>query len=374
MRVLFACGGTGGHITPALAVAGYIKKRQPDAEILFAGSPLGMEAKLIPKEGYAFAPIKVKGFQRRLSVQNIKNNAMALVYLTTASRRAGRIINDFAPDVIFGTGGYVSGPILRQGAKMGYPALAHESNAYPGVTTKLLAKYVDKILISTTAAKKYLPAGTECVLTGNPVREEFFLADRQQVRREIKLEGKICVLSFGGSNGAKRVNEAIADLIAHNQDKKNIHHIHATGAFGTEFFPALLEKKGVDIPQNPNLDIREYIYDMPRCFAAADLVISRSGAMTISELQASGKASILIPSPNVAENHQYYNALSLAERGAAMVIEEKHLTGQWLCETFDRLAADPDRLKELGKNAAALAIPDVQERIYEEIRKATKNK
>lgn len=375
MRILFACGGTGGHITPALAVAAYLKKQQPDAEILFAGNPDGMEADLVPKAGYAFAPIKIKGFQRKISWRNLKNNLKAVLYLTTASKKAKKIIEDFAPDVLFGTGGYVSGPVLRQGAKMGIPTVAHESNAFPGVTTKLLCSYVDTVLLTVEDAKTYLPAGKNYVLTGNPVREDFFSLERKEIRRQMGLEGKICVLSFGGSNGARRINEAIADLLVHNRDKNTVFHIHATGAFGAEWFPELLKQKGIADPlQNPNWDIREFIYDMPRCFAAADLIICRSGAMTLSEIEAAAKASILIPSPNVAENHQYYNALALKNRDAAVVIEEKDLTGARLCQVFEELLSEPDRLQKLGENAATLAIPDANERIYAEIVKAAKRK
>ena len=368
MRVLFVCGGTGGHINPALAVAGYLKKQQPNAQILFAGSPLGMEAGLVPKAGFDFAPIKVKGFQRQFSWRNLKNNMMAVVYLTTSGYRSRQILREFRPDVVMGTGGYVSGPLVRQAAKMGIPTLTHEQNAFPGVTTKLLSKYVDRVMLAVPEAKKYLNPNAHFVVTGNPVREAFFTADRNAVRKKMGLEEKICVLSFGGSLGARRVNEAMAELIAHNQNNPNIFHIHATGAYGTELFPQLLKEKGItNSKTNPNLDIREYIYDMPECFAAADLVIGRSGASTLSELEAAGKASILIPSPNVAENHQYHNAMTLVRKDAAVVIEEKDLTGKRLCDAFDRLFADPERLRRLGENAASLAINDANDRIYRQI-------
>lgn len=368
MRVLFVCGGTGGHINPALAVAGYLKKQQPNAQILFAGSPLGMEAGLVPKAGFDFAPIKVKGFQRQLSWRNLKNNMMAVVYLTTSGYRSRQILREFRPDVVMGTGGYVSGPLVRQAAKMGISTLTHEQNAFPGVTTKLLSKYVDRVMLAVPEAKKYLNPNARFVVTGNPVREAFFTADRNAVRKKMGLEEKICVLSFGGSLGARRVNEAMAELIAHNQNNPNIFHIHATGAYGTELFPQLLKEKGItNSKTNPNLDIREYIYDMPECFAAADLVIGRSGASTLSELEAAGKASILIPSPNVAENHQYHNAMTLVRKDAAVVIEEKDLTGKRLCDAFDRLFADPERLRRLGENAASLAINDANDRIYRQI-------
>lgn len=368
MRILFACGGTAGHINPALAVAAVIREKHPDARILFAGNPSGMEARLVPQAGFDFTPIKVKGFQRRLSWYNIKNNILAAAYLTTAGSRAGKILEGFGPDVVMGTGGYVSGPVVREAARRGYKTLTHEQNAFPGVTTKLLAKRVDKILLAVPKAKEYLPPERDYVVTGNPVREEILFADRGQARERLGVGDRVCILSFGGSLGARRVNESVADLIAHHTKTGRFHHIHATGSYGVELLPSLLREKGIpDWKKVPHLDIREYIDDMPQCLAAADLVICRAGAITLSELEAAGKASILIPSPNVAENHQYHNAMVLQNADAAVVLEEKDLTGARLCEVFDRLCADPGKLKQLGRNAASLSILDANERIYREI-------
>lgn len=368
MKILFACGGTAGHINPALAVAGTIRQKHPGAEILFAGNPGGMEARLVPQAGFDFTPIRVKGFQRKLSWYNIKNNVMAVAYLTTAPSRARKILEEFQPDVVMGTGGYVSGPVVREAARRGYKTLTHEQNAFPGVTTKLLARRVDKVLLAVPKAKDYLDPQGEYIVTGNPIREEILFAGRNKAREELGVGDKICILSFGGSLGARRVNEAVADLIAHHAKTGKFHHIHATGSYGVELLPELLREKGIlDWKQIPHLDIREYINDMPRCLAAADLVICRAGAITLSELEAAGKASVLIPSPNVAENHQYHNAMVLQNAQAAVVLEEKNLTGKSLCEVFDRLCADPEELRRLGKNAASLAIADANERIYREI-------
>ena len=196
MRILFACGGTGGHINPAIAVASYIRERHPEAVIQFAGSPKGMEAKLVTKAGFDFAPIIIKGFQRKLNWRNIKYNVSSVFYLTTASMRAEKLIKNFAPDIVVGTGGYVSGPILRKAAKMGIKTLSHESNAFPGVTTKLLARYVDKILLAVPEAKKYLPDSCQYAVTGNPVRESIIFADREKARAKFNLnENDICILS-----------------------------------------------------------------------------------------------------------------------------------------------------------------------------------
>lgn len=366
MRILFACGGTGGHINPAIAIANYIKTQSPETEIAFAGNPNGMEARLIPQAGYKMYPIHVLGFQRRLTLHNLKNNCMAACYLLTSSSRSKQILGEFCPDVVAGTGGYVSGPILRTAAKQKIPTVTHESNAYPGVTTRLLCRYVDKVLLAVEDAKQYLDSNREYIVTGNPVREEILFAGRREARQKLGIpDGRFCLLSFGGSLGAQRINEAVADLIAwHTREHPGqIHHIHATGSYGTELLPALLRERGVDYEKIPTLDIREYINDMADCMAAADLVISRSGSLTLSELEAVGRASILIPSPNVAANHQYYNAMALANRKAAVVAEEKNLTGEWLRGQVEDFFTHPDKLTEYSKNAQAMAVVDAVHRI-----------
>lgn len=367
MRILFACGGTAGHINPALAVAAAIRKEHPDAAILFAGNPQGMEAKLVPQAGFDFAPIDVQGFQRKLNLENIKRNLQALRYLLASSGKAKAIIAAFKPQVVMGTGGYVSGPVVRQAAKMGVRTLTHEQNAFPGITTKILTRYVDTVLLAVADAKQYLPKGAHSLVTGNPIRAEILSANRQKARQELGVGDRLCILSFGGSLGAQRVNEAVADVVTAFYNSGKVHHIHATGQYGTELFPMRLRERKVDLTGNPHYDIREYIEDMPRCLAAADLVICRAGALTLSELQAAGRASILIPSPNVAENHQYHNAMVLAQRSAAVVIEEKDLTGKGLVKTVSELLEDPVEIENLGKNAASMAILDANQRITREI-------
>ena len=374
MRILFACGGTGGHINPAIAIASTLKAKQPDAKILFAGNPNGMEAKLVPQAGFDFAPIIIKGFQRKLTWFNIKYNISSVCYLTTASMRSKKLIEDFGPDLVVGTGGYVSGPILRKAAQMGIRTVSHESNAFPGVTTKLLSRYVDEILLAVPEAKKYLHEGCQEVVVGNPVRESIVYADRARAREKLGITDQVCIVSFGGSQGAHRLNQAMADLMAwHTRQGSDfsgrIHHIHATGKYGVEDFPQMLEERGAQFRNNPNVDIREYIHDMDDCLAAADLVICRAGASTLSELEAAGRASILIPSPNVAENHQYHNGMVLVKNDAALLIEEKDLTGELLCRKVEELVRNPQRLREIGQNAQRLARIDANEKIYEELMK-----
>lgn len=363
MKVLFAGGGTAGHINPALAVAGYLKEKEPDADILYVGAKGGMEERLVPKAGFAFRGIAVSGFQRGLSLKNAGRNLKTLVRVFTSSLEARRIIRSFQPDICIGTGGYVAGPVVREAIKLGVPSLIHEQNAYPGVTNRMLSRRADRTMLAVADAQKYLDPAARCSLTGNPVRQEVLRADREEARRKLGLDGRPLILSFGGSLGARKINEAAADLLVRSAKSGRFQHIHGYGQWG-KWFPGLLKEKGLDPDGQAGIDVREYIDDMPDCLAAADLVICRAGAITLSELQAKGKASILIPSPNVAENHQYHNAMALVDRQAAVLIEEKDLTGEALCRKVEELFADPDAVRRLSENAAKMAIPDACARIY----------
>ncbi len=367
MKILFACGGTAGHINPAIAVANSFKLRHPEAEIRFVGNPHGMEAKLVPQAGFPFIPVVIQGFERRICWKNIKFNCSSVYYLLKTGKKLKKIYEEYQPDVVVGTGGYVSGPVLRKAAQLGIKTATHEQNAFPGVTTKLLCKYVDKVLLAVPEAQERLPHGREYIVTGNPVREEVIYADRTKARQELGVGDRLCLLSFGGSLGARRLNESIADVMAWHHRTGSIYHIHGTGNAGRQEFQRMLQERGVEFKGCPNLDIRPYIDNMATCLAAADLVICRAGAITLSELQAMGRASILIPSPNVAENHQYFNAMVLQEHGAAIVVEEKDLTGEKLCRLVEQLQQDPQRLRTLGINAQKMAILDANERICREI-------
>lgn len=370
MKILFAAGGTGGHINPALAIAGSIKSRHPEAEILFAGTPWGMEAKFIPDAGYNFVPIKVRGIERRLSLKSVKNNFKTAWYLLSSGRRARQIIREFEPDVVVGTGGYVSGPVVRAAAKMGIKTLIHEQNAFPGVTTKLLARDVDVVLVAFREAIARISTKAKMLEVGNPVRQEFLFADKAKSRAELGLDpDKIVILSCGGSLGAKAINLAVSEVLKRHKDSDKFQHIHATGHFGSLWMPDELRKSGVDIDNNPNIRVMEYISEMPKYLAACDLIITRSGAITLSEIEVQGKAAILIPSPNVTENHQFHNAMVLANAGAGVVIEEKDLSGKLLCDTIEKLTQNPEKLREMGKNAAAISKSDANNLIYEEIMK-----
>ena len=363
MRVLIAAGGTAGHINPALAIAGYIKEHQSDVQIAFVGRREGMEYGLVPRQGYPFYHMEVQGIQRSLTPHNIMRNFKALWYLSSAGAKSRRILKEFKPDLVIGTGGYVSGPILLAAAKAGIRTAIHEQNAFPGVTNKILAKQVSLVFAAMPDAVEKLGAPHKTIVTGNPVRSEIVKQSRAEAREKLGIpEDKTVLLSFGGSLGARRINEVVADLAAWHLENRDLIHIHATGSYGVELFHDLCEKKG--ILGNPALRVNEYITDMARCLAASDLVISRSGAITVSELAAAGRASVLIPSPNVAENHQYYNALELVNAGGAVLIEEKNLTGEKLIETVAQLTEDPATLRRMGVAAKACAHLNSLDKIY----------
>lgn len=367
MRVLITGGGTAGHINPALAIAAKIKKENPDAEILFVGAKGRMETRLVPQAGYQIKTINVQGFQRRITVKNIARNAAAAFWAVASGIECAKIIKQFKPDIAIGTGGYVSGPVLRKAAKLGIPVLIHEANAYPGMTVRMLAKYADAVLIAAKEARGYLPATAKVIVTGNPLRAEFLnLQDYETARKELGLDERPVVLSLGGSLGARRINEVMTEVLIKSHREGGIQHIHATGSAGYRDVVSRLKAHGIT-GKDKNIQVHEYINDMARCMAAADLVISRCGAMTLSELPAAGKPSILIPSPNVAENHQYHNAMALVNKGAAVCIEEKNLSADTLWREIKRITSSPGLMRRMAENARREAIYDAADRIYDAI-------
>ncbi len=369
MKILFAGGGTAGHINPALAVAGYIKEKHPDAEISYIGTASKLEAKLVPEKGYDFHTIDVAGFSRSLSPKGVINNVSAVKKALSASARCKKLLKQLNPDVVIGTGGYVSGPVLKTAQKMGFKTGIHEQNAFPGVTTKMLAGNADAVMLAMPEAKKYLKLKREPVITGNPIRQELLNITRQEARQKLNLDNRPLILSFGGSLGAERVNEAVAELIKWHNGTGEYYHIHATGKAGFEDMKNRLE----EISLSEEITIREYINDMDVCMAAADLVICRAGAITLGELQACRKPAILIPSPYVAENHQFHNAMTLKKAGGAEVLEEKDLTGESLIGLVERLINNNPKLEKMADALGKNAITDANERIYTEIMKLYTN-
>ncbi|MCI6928664.1 MAG: undecaprenyldiphospho-muramoylpentapeptide beta-N-acetylglucosaminyltransferase [Ruminococcus sp.] len=370
-KILFATGGTGGHINPALAVAGYIRENYPQAEILFVGTADRMEAQLVPAAGYDFKTIEIQGFSRELNFEGLKHNIKTVNLLFKSEGQAKKIIEDFKPDVVIGFGGYVSGPVLSVAARMGIPTAVHEQNAFPGVTNKNLAKKVDVVMLTAPEAEKLLKPKNPCVVTGLPIRGEIISANKEFARAEMKLDSRPLILSMGGSLGARAINEAVKYLILHRFEKKDCYYLHATGKAGASMIDDI--GKDVDLNINPQIMLREYINDMDRCLAAADLVVCRAGASSLSEIQALGKPSILVPYPYAAENHQYYNAKTMSDRDAAILIEEKDFTGERLLSEVEKLLSKPERLKKMGENARAMAILDASQRITECVCKIVKN-
>ena len=370
MRFLFATGGTAGHINPALAVASYIKEQYPESEILFIGTADHMEARLVPNAGFDFKTIKINGFKRSLSPKAIAANIKTVFRLFDSEKASKKIIREFNPDVVIGFGGYVSGPVLQQAVKMKIPCCIHEQNAFPGITNKQLAKKVDRVMLTVEDAVRHLQPKNEVALTGLPVRGELLNKSKPAARIELGIaDDKPLVLSFGGSLGARPLNEAMFDIICENAEKNSVYHIHSVGTNGKDFLEKFAENGFRQISEGVykkgNAEVRLYIDNMDTCMAAADLVVGRAGASSLSEIEAMGKASILIPSPYVAENHQYHNAMALVNRNAARILEEKNLTSEALKELINSILSDRSLLCEIEKNAKAMAVTDSRERIAE---------
>ena len=373
MNVIFTCGGTAGHISPALAVASLLKERHPDANILFVGAEDGMETDLVPRAGFRLETVKISNFQRKFTPQGIVHNIKSLSYMIGSRRSADRIIREFQPDVIVGTGGYASFPALYAAQSMGIPTCVHESNAVPGVTTRLAANKASRVLVAFEESVRLYKHPEKVEVVGMPVRREFIFDTKEGARKELGLSGFVVVSAFG-SQGAKVMNETIADMMPLEQaDGFPFHHIHATGSFGKEWMPKRVMDNGVDWKSCPALDIREYIYDMPTVMAAADIVIGRAGSATCNEIGASGTPCILIPSPNVTNNHQEKNARVLEAAGGAVVVLEKDCTPQKLYELIRSLLADEDRRREMSRKLHTMVRLDSAERICDIVEQLTQS-
>lgn len=368
MKIIFTCGGTGGHINPAIAVAKLCQERIADCEILFIGAEDGMENKLVPREGYRLETLKISNFQRSLTPSGIWHNVTTAFHMAGAMQKAKKIIRQFRPDVIVGTGGYASYPALKMGAKLKIPTAVHEANAVPGLTTRMVAKCVDRIMVSFEDSRNYYPQPERVVVTGMPVRSEFFYTKKEQARKELNLDDRPLIVSAWGSLGAREMNKKIARFMVREAQDGMMHHVHATGSFGWRWMPEYVKEQGLELAEHPQIDMREYIYNMPQLMAAADLVICRAGAATISEVCASGTPCIMVPSPNVTNDHQEKNARVLERHGAAVVLREAECDGDVLYEQVRRLLSDQQKLREMGNCAAAMAVVDSAEQIYAVIR------
>ncbi len=363
MRVMFVAGGTGGHINPAVAVATEIRRLDPSAEILFVGTEGRMETQIVPKAGFSIKTVKMNGFCRKKTIKGLIENIKTVMLTLKASSVAKKIIKEFNPDVVVGFGGYVTGPVLKTAVKMGIKTAIHEQNAFPGVANKALAKKVDKVMLTSIEAEKYMKCKNPPVVTGLPVRREIIKSDRDFSRASLGIQNNdMLILSMGGSLGANAINNAVVEMLEILKDEDNIRFIHSTGKYG-KWVGDKLKEKNISYGNSTNIEIREYIDNMDVCLSACDLVISRAGASSISEIEALKKPSILVPSPNVAENHQFHNAMALAKNDGAILIEQKDLDGQKLADKILELKNDRAKLSKIsenaGKNAKTNALSEI---------------
>lgn len=363
MKVIFTCGGTAGHIYPALAVADLIRARQ-QAEIIFVGAKGRMETELVPRGGYEIRTIEVSGFSRSKSISGVKHNIGALRKVYRSRKEAGRIVSEFKPDVVIGTGGYASYPIIREAVRRGIPTAIHESNATPGLTTKVLSQKVDKVMVAFEDSRAEYSKPERVAVTGTPVRSGFVGCDKEGCKAELGLETLPLVVSFWGSLGASVMNAEMAKCMAYESADGSFHHIHATGKGNLDKFVEDMKKAGAKPAENKHLDVREYIYDMPKVMAAADLIVCRAGASTLAEVTAAAVPAVLVPSPYVTDNHQEKNARLLEKGGAAIVMLEKEATGENLFTVMSGLLRDGEKLRKMSAAAGRLSVEDAAQRIY----------
>lgn len=374
MRVLLSGGGTGGHVYPAIAIANRIKEQYPDSEIIFVGTEKGIESEIVPKYGYELKTVTVQGFKRKIDFDNVKR----VFKLFKGLEQSRKVVKKFKPDVVIGTGGYVSGPVLFNAAMSKVPTVIHEQNSFPGVTNKILSKVVTRVLTSFEDSHERFPEGSrdKLVLTGNPVRKEILVARKNIARKNLGIsEDKKMVLCYGGSGGSEEINDAMK-VVIENMVKEDIAFIFATGKYYYEEFTKSMEYLNL----KPYQQVVPYLEDMANALAASDLVIGSAGAISLAEITALGKPSIIIPKAYTAENHQEYNAKSIESKGAGIAILEKDLTPKTLNETVFRLLGDRELLidmenasKEIGKPEAIDLICDEIIKIYEEKNKVKKS-
>lgn len=371
MKVIIAAAQTGGHINPGIAIANKIKKENKNARIMFIGTTRGLENDLVPRAGYELRTIEAHGINRKISITNIKNMFKTLKGLNEAEK----IVKEFKPDIVIGTGGFICGPVLMAAKKYKIPTMVHESNAFPGVATKLLSKRVDTVLVGFEDAIKRLPNAKKIVVTGTPTKIKkvnLSKSQKEKMMDELELNKELpIVLIFGGSQGAKSINSTLIDIIK-NKTNANYQIIWASGPKQYDVIKDDLKELKIDINKIKNVKILPYIYNMEEMMNLADIIISRSGAMTITEIAITGKPAIFIPFPFATENHQEYNARVLVNQGAAKIILDKDLNEDILSTTLNEMLKDKNELLKMSKNASKVAISDVEGKIYSEIQKLVK--
>ncbi len=365
MNILFTCGGTAGHVNPAVALAHVFQEKNPGCRVLFVGADGGMENKLVPKEGYQIRSVTITNFRRSFSPGDIAHNLGTLVNMQRSKGQARAILDEFKPDLVVGTGGYASYPIVKQAARRGIPTAVHESNAVPGLTTKALSKVVDRVMVGFEESRSHYDDPSKVVVTGTPVRGDFFRYTREEARKKLGFaDERPLLLSYWGSLGAEVMNQKMVDFIAKEcYEGAPWRHIHGAG----RDFPWMQEellRRGLKLGDN-GVEVREYIYDMPLVMAAADLVLCRAGASTISEITAIAKPAVLVPSPNVAANHQEKNARILSDQGAAVLLREQDCVEDTLYDEAALILREKDRREKMTRALKNMAVPDASEKIYE---------
>lgn len=355
MRILVTGGGTGGHIYPALAFIRYVQKIQPDSEFLYVGTHRGLENKIVPETGISFKTIKIQGFKRKLSLDNIKTVQL----FVESIKRSKEILREFKPDVVIGTGGYVSGSVVYAAARMKIPTIVHEQNSVPGITNKFLSRFADRVGISFLDAAQYFPEN-KTVLVGNPRAQEVVTSGKSEVLEQYGLLPDIpTVLIFGGSQGALKINQAVIQALPKFSQKE----YQVLYASGDRYYNEIAEKFDIE-KINHNLSLQPYIKNMTDVMANVDLLIGRAGATSIAELTALGLPAILIPSPYVTNDHQTKNAQSLVNAGAVKMITDADLTGEKLVEAVDEIMGDPEKKAMMAKASRQEGIPDAAERLW----------
>ena len=373
MKVIIAAAGTAGHINPGLAIANKIKKEEKDSEILFIGTTRGLENDLVPRAGYKLRTIDAYGLSKKISIDTVKK-----MYKTFKGYgEAKDIIKEFKPDVVIGTGGYICGATILAAHKLGIPTLLHESNAFPGKAVKMLAKSTDTILVSFEDAIGRIKNANNIVYTGTPIKikkRNYSIDEKLKIINSIGLNAsKPIVLIFGGSQGAKKINDAIIEIIKNNLNK-DYQIMWGTGPKQYDAIKEELMDNNISINNVKDMKIVPYIYNMEEIMNVADVIVARSGAMTITEISTLGKPSILIPLPNVSHNHQLYNAQVLEKVNAAKIILNDELTGQKLNENIQKIVLDKNNMITMGKNAQKVSTNNVEDKIYAEIKKCVNKK
>ncbi|MBR3932861.1 MAG: undecaprenyldiphospho-muramoylpentapeptide beta-N-acetylglucosaminyltransferase [Clostridia bacterium] len=366
MKILLAGGGTAGHINPALAIAGYAKSKDKNTQVLFVGTKKGLESTLVPKSGYDIKYVEVEGLSKKLTLKNFKS----LIHMLTAKSKCKKIIKEFKPDVVVGTGGYVCAPAVMAANSMGIPTVIHEQNVFPGSAIKLLSKKSSVTAISFDESRKYLTDAKSILFTGNPIRPSILSCDRTKAREALGLKDEKFIVIFGGSLGAAKINSVALDYIKDMGKAQGKKILFATGERNFDEINNKIKELGLNLVDNIN--VVSYIHNMDEVMNAADLVICRSGAITVSELSALGKPAILVPSPNVTNNHQEYNARALSDSGAAITILEKDFNAKSLKSSVDKILDDEDAYKVMSTKSIELSSTNALEIIHNKMEELIK--